>query len=104
MIQTLNPKQAEALIAEGTYDVIDVREPNEWATGHIERARLVPLAELRARPQEVLSRDKVIFICAKGLRSLAAARVAESLGLKDLYSLEGGTHGWVSAGLPLVRD
>lgn len=104
MIQIVTPQQAESLVTAGTYDVVDVREPSEWSTGHIANARLVPLAEIRARPREVLPRDGVIFICARGARSLAAARVAESVGLSDLYSLEGGTLGWASAGLPLVRD
>jgi rhodanese-related sulfurtransferase len=104
MIQIVSPKQAESLITAGNYDVVDVREPNEWSTGHIANARLVPLGEIRARPRDVLPRDGVIFVCAKGARSLAAARVAESVGLSDLYSVEGGTHGWTSAGLPLVRD
>ncbi len=104
MIQIVSPRQAESLMSAGTYDVVDVREPNEWSTGHIANARLVPLGEIRARPRDVLPRDRVIFVCARGSRSLAAARVAESVGLSELYSLEGGTHGWASAGLPLVLD
>ncbi len=104
MIQTLTPQEAENLISLGTFDIIDVREPREWSTGHVPHARLVPLAELKAKPQEALPRDGVIFICAKGARSLAAAKVAESVGFTDLYNLDGGTNGWVSAGLPLVKD
>ena len=101
MIQTLTPHEAENLIARGTFDVVDVREPKEWSTGHVPHARLVPLAELKAKPQELLPRDGVIFVCAKGVRSLAAAKVAESAGFTNLYNLDGGTNGWVSAGLPL---
>jgi len=101
MIQTITPHEAENLIARGTFDVVDVREPVEWSAGHVPHARLVPLAELKTKPQEFLPRDGVIFVCAKGMRSLAAAKVAESAGFTDLYNVDGGTNGWVSAGLPL---
>jgi rhodanese-related sulfurtransferase len=49
-----------------------------------------------------LPRDGVVFVCAKGVRSLTAARAAEAVGLQRLYSLEGGTSAWAGAGLPLV--
>jgi rhodanese-related sulfurtransferase len=102
MIQPLTPQQAAALIERGELDVVDVRGPSEWSSGHVPHARSVPLAELATDPRGALPRDGVIFICAKGLRSLTAARVAEAAGLRQLYNLEGGTLGWIGAGLPLV--
>lgn len=104
MIQTLTPQEADSLISQGNVDVVDVREPSEWARGHIPRSRLVPLAQLKAEPNAALKSDRVIFVCAKGVRSLAAARVAETVGLTELYNLDGGTSGWARAGLPLVQD
>ena len=104
MIQSLSPQQAGQLMASGAYDLVDVREPSEWSTGHIAQARLVPLGELKSRPHDALQHDGVIFVCARGQRSLAAARVAQSIGLKQVYSIDGGTLGWASAGLPLVHD
>jgi rhodanese-related sulfurtransferase len=104
VIKTLNPKQAYELIAAGEVDVVDVREPAEWSQGHLEGARLVPLAQLRANPKAVLARDNVLFVCAAGVRSETAARVAASLGLKTLFSLGGGTRAWVKAGLPIVAE
>jgi len=83
-------------------DVVDVREAREWSSGHIPQARLVPLDQLRADPQRALPHDGVVFVCAKGVRSLTAAKLAERLGLHHLYSLAGGTSGWVKAGLPLA--
>ncbi len=104
MIQTLTPRQAQELIAQGDVDVVDVRELNEWHGGHIAGARHVPLAQLRANPMAALPRDGVIFVCAAGVRSETAARVAHSHGLTRLYNLSGGTRGWDKAGLPLVRE
>lgn len=91
-------------MAEGDFDVVDVREPSEWSTGHVPGARLVPLRDLRERPKAALPRDGVIFVCAAGVRSATAARLAVENGLSRVYNLNGGTRGWVRAGLELVRD
>ncbi len=91
-------------MASGEVDVVDVRDPREWSGGHIPGARLVPLEQLRASPNTAIPRDKVVFICAAGVRSQTAARVAASLGHTMIYSLNGGTRAWVKAGLPLVHE
>jgi len=102
MIHSLKVQDALRLIENGSVDVVDVREVSEWNTGHIPGARLVPLDSLRADPTAALPRDNVVFVCAKGVRSLTAAKVAERLGLQQLYNLEGGTSSWARAGLPLA--
>lgn len=104
MINSIEPRQAQELIARGGFDIVDVREPREWSGGHLPGARLVPLDRLKASPKDALPRDGVIFVCAAGVRSETAARLAEANGLTNLYNLSGGTRGWVNAGLPLVRD
>lgn len=96
--------EAHELIARGEVDVIDVREPIEWSTGHIEGSRLVPLDRLRANPKAALTRDGVVLVCAAGIRSLTAARIAEASGLSQVYNLVGGTRAWAKAGFPLVRE
>lgn len=102
MIQSLNVEDAKRMIEVGGVDVVDVRETWEWNTGHIPGARLVPLERLREDPAGALPRDNVVFVCAKGVRSLAAAKLAERMGLGQLYNLEGGTLSWARAGLPLA--
>jgi rhodanese-related sulfurtransferase len=104
MIQSISPQQAQELIAFGELDIVDVRDPSEWSRGHLPGARLVPLNRLRADLQTLLPRDGIIFVCAVGMRSETAARLAEASGRQKLYNLSGGTRSWVSAGLPLVRD
>ena len=104
MIQTITPQEAEALISQGDFDVIDVRDPRDWSVGHIPHARPLPLAEITANPRAVLPRDGVVFVCARGVRSLTAAKAAEAVGLERVYSVEGGTQAWSGAGLPLVSE
>jgi len=102
MVETITPREAAELIATHDVDVVDVRDLEEWTSGHIPKARAVPLEKLRAEPDRSLVRDFIIFVCAKGVRSLTAAKLAERLGFSKLYNLEGGTAGWAKAGLPLV--
>lgn len=104
MVNALTAQEAEALIARGDLDVVDVREPREWSNGHVAGSRLVPLDRLRSSLKGELQRDGIIFVCAAGIRSQAAAKLAEAGGFTRLYNLVGGTRGWVEAGLPLVRD
>jgi rhodanese-related sulfurtransferase len=101
---TLTPEQTRKMIDDGSVDVIDVRNPDEWAGGHLPNARLIPLAELRANPGAYLTRDNVVFVCAAGVRSQTAARLALGVGLTKVFSMSGGTQGWVRAGLPLVNE
>jgi len=104
MITSLTPQQAQDLIALGQVEVVDVRDPAEWCGGHIDGARLLPLNQLRANPKSELKGDGVIFVCAAGVRSQTAARIAAAEGLTRVYNLSGGTRAWVKAGLPLVND
>lgn len=103
MVHSVTPQQAQNLISSGELEVVDVREPREWSNGHLPGARHIPLNRLKASPKSALTRDGVLFVCAAGMRSETAAKLAASNGLTSVYSLSGGTQGWVRAGLPLVQ-
>ncbi len=107
MVVSVTPQQAFELISHGDVDVIDVRNAEEWAGGYVPGARLVPLAELRSDPDAVLASTSdstergMLFVCAGGVRSQTAGRVALAYGHTRVYSVIGGTDSWVRAGLPL---
>ncbi len=85
--------------------VIDVREPAEYARGHILGARNVPLAELERRSAE-LARHKskaVIVCCENGNRSGAALAALKKEGFASVVNLAGGFGAWQQAGLPVER-
>ena len=104
MVHSIGPVEARSLLAESTLDLVDVRDATEWSNGHLPGARHVPLSRLRDGARSELPRDGVIFVCAAGVRSETAARLALAEGFSQIYSLSGGTRAWAKAGLPLVKD
>jgi rhodanese-related sulfurtransferase len=103
MVQTLTPQEMNALLVSGQIEVVDIRDTQEWTDGHIPGARLVPLEDLRADPAKTLPNSNIAFVCGQGLRSLTAAKLAERLGISNVYSLDGGISNWTRAGLELVH-
>jgi rhodanese-related sulfurtransferase/transcriptional regulator with XRE-family HTH domain len=101
MVRTLSVADAQALIAQGGVDLIDVRESHEWQTGHLPGARLLPLGLLTADLQSARLGTKVLFVCESGSRSRRAADFVESHGVPEVFTLEGGTRAWRAAGLPI---
>jgi rhodanese-related sulfurtransferase len=95
--------EGKEMMARDDVAVIDVREPHEYEGGHVPNAKLLPVASVFARREE-LPRDKdVIFVCAVGQRSALACEMAAAAGLTRLYNLEGGTDAWMKAGNPVDR-
>jgi adenylyltransferase/sulfurtransferase len=74
--------------------LIDVRDAQEFATGHIAGARHLPLTELESRLGELRDAPGLIFICLSGARSLRACQLAAAAGLQRLGHLEGGMRAW----------
>lgn len=101
MVRTVAPGEAQVLIAAGDIDVVDVREPHEWAKGHVPGARLVPLGRLTADLAAANLGNRVLFVCEKGGRSQKAAELAEKSRGIEVYSLAGGETAWRAAGLPI---
>jgi rhodanese-related sulfurtransferase len=102
MVVNVTPQRAWELISGGEVEVVDVREPAEWEEGHVPGARLVPLARVRQAPRKSLPEAGVLFICAGGVRSQTAARVAAEHGIERVYSVIGGVSSWIKAGLPVA--
>lgn len=96
-------EEAKEMLSRDDVAVIDVREPHEYSAGHLPGAKLIPVASVFARRDE-LPRDRdLIFVCAVGQRSALACEMAAAAGLTRLYNLEGGTEAWIKAGLPVEK-
>jgi sulfur-carrier protein adenylyltransferase/sulfurtransferase len=74
--------------------LVDVRDAQEFASGHIDGARHLPLAELEAHLGELRAASSVVFICLSGVRSLRACQLATAAGLRRVGHLEGGMRAW----------
>ena len=81
--------------------VLDVREPDEWATGHIPGATLIPLGELSARLGEVPADRTIVVICRSGNRSAQGREILKAAGYAAVTSVSGGMTDWVATGLPV---
>ena len=82
--------------------VLDVREPVEWAHGHIAGSVHIPLMELVQRLAEVPA-GRTVVVCKVGARSAQAAAYLAQQGY-DVANLDGGLVEWVGDGRPLVSD
>jgi rhodanese-related sulfurtransferase len=99
----LSVSEGKEMMSRDDVAVIDVRESPEYNAGHVPDARLIPVASVFARRDE-LPRDKdVVFVCAVGQRSALACEMAAAAGLTRLFNLEGGTEAWIKAGYPVVK-
>ncbi len=101
-MREVNLEKFVAAQADGAV-VIDVREPFEYAAGHVPGARLLPLSQVSVRAAELPKDEPVYVICATGNRSLVAADYLARAGV-DAWSVAGGTSEWQRGGRPVARD
>lgn len=82
--------------------IVDVREPHEWAAGHIPGAVHIPLGEVPLRLAEI-PEGTVQVICLAGGRSLRAAEWLNENG-REAINVAGGMKAWAHAGLPMEAE
>lgn len=78
------------------FTLLDVRQPEEYEAGHIPGAKLIPLADLGSRIDELAVGKPTIVYCAIGGRSRVAAQMLAGKGFKEIYNLSGGIKAWHS--------
>jgi len=98
---TVDVARARAL-QEGGAQLIDVREPGEFAAGHACGARNIPLDQLANRIGEVDRAGTVLVICQSGNRSKVGRDLLARQRVADARNVAGGTKAWRAAGLPLA--
>lgn len=101
----VNPAEATLLINRQDAQVIDVREPDEFAAGHLPEARNIPAAKLAERMDEIqkFKEKPLILCCASGVRSARACGELKKHGFTRLHTLAGGIDSWRQAGLPVKK-
>ena len=103
---TIAPAEAAAAAASGHGILLDVRTPAEFREVHAQGAILLPLdvlSALRVEEARAANPGPVYLLCASGIRAIKAAELLQRAGFDDLRLVEGGTHAWIAAQLPVVR-
>lgn len=106
-VTTMSPKQLHDLVQSGnSVELIDVRTPVEYREVHVGFARNVPLDQLDAA-KLIAGRNgsgpPLYVICRSGSRGKQACEKMVAAGYTNVVNVEGGTHAWDQAGLPVVR-
>jgi rhodanese-related sulfurtransferase len=99
----LDAAEVERHMREDGWAVIDVREPDEVAAGHIAGTRHLAMGQLTAAAETIDRDAPVVFVCRSGSRSGMAAEAFRQAGW-EAYNLRGGLLAWVEAGLPLEPE
>ncbi len=92
----IDPQEAQRRLNGGAI-LIDVREPEEYATARIDGARLIPMQEIPAEIQKLeglAAGGELLLLCHHGVRSLQAAQWLREHGLGNSYSVSGGIDRW----------
>lgn len=90
-------------LKSGTTILIDVREPEEFQSGRIERAKNIPLGQITYTDMLGYKNKKIVMYCRAGVRSLLACqKIMQDEANLELYNLGGGIKTWQEAGLPVL--
>ena len=80
--------------SRGKHFLLDVREPNEFATARIEGSTLIPLGELATRLNEIPADERVVVHCKLGGRSAKAVALLQQSGFSNVWNVAGGITAW----------
>jgi len=86
--------------------VIDVRESDEFVSGHIVNSRHIPLAQLtdNLKSLEKFKTRPIIVNCRSGSRAAGAVGILRKHGFDEVFTLQGGILAWSQAGMPLEKS
>ncbi len=79
------------------FDILDVRNPEEWQICHIDGAKLIPVSELPARMHELDSARDIVIHCKSGVRSAKAVAILREAGFRKIKNVRGGIIDWARA-------
>ncbi len=91
----ISPADAAALLRENKVRLIDVREPWEIATAHIDGSVAMPMGDVPARAHQELDPDEhLVVLCHMGMRSMNVTAWLRNQGFEQVQSLRGGIDAW----------
>lgn len=104
MIKSATAAELHKWLQSGEAALVDVREADEYAAGHIAGSTFLPLATVTAKALPSYQGKKLVMQCRSGGRSRAAcAKLTQEIADLEVYNLEGGITAWVNAGFPIEK-
>ena len=105
-VPNLSATEAVLMLNRDKPLVLDVRDATEFAAGHIQGAKNIPVAELANRLKEIEKfKDKPVLVhCQKGMRAKSACNTLKAQQFSKLNNLQGGLDTWIEAKLPVVKN
>lgn len=89
---------------KGAYQILDVRERDEWEAGHIPGSVHAPYHSIRSIPDQLHAAGKIAVICASGQRAAVGASLIQRYGARHVtHVVDGGVPEWVRRGWPVER-
>jgi len=82
--------------------IIDVRETDEYVSGHVSGATHIPLGTVSNNMEPFRSDDDIYVICQAGGRSMRACEFLHDQGITNVVNVIGGTAGWIALGNPVT--
>jgi rhodanese-related sulfurtransferase len=93
-VKTVSVDELASRMARGKQVIVDVRDPHEFASGHVPGAVNVPLGRLTGAVGGLDPGAETFLICQSGNRSATAARLLARAGFDHAFSVKGGTAAW----------
>lgn len=104
VIVDLTREELKARLDEGSVLLIDVREPHEFAAGHIPGSVSMPLSSFHPAELPDVAGQEIVFSCAAGVRSRHALVMAQAAGLPIEAHYIGGFKDWAMAGEEIAYE
>lgn len=104
-VPNVSSSEAVNLINRSHAIVVDVRDAEAFASGHIAEAKSLPLDDLQDRLSELKKyKNKPILVnCQKGISGVKACNILKEAEFKEVHHLKGGLDAWVNAKMPIVK-
>ena len=102
-LTNIEPQDAVKLINSEAV-VIDLRNAEAFARGHIVNAKNIPFDELQANKDKIAkyAKKSIVAVCDAGITSGKVVHSMRKSGIENVYGLKGGINAWTQANLPLV--
>ena len=106
-VREVSVQDVKSLLDKGeSLHLVDVREDNEWAKGHLPGAKHLGKGIIERDVENAIPDrgSRIVLYCGGGFRSALAADNLQNMGYENVLSMDGGYSGWKNAGLPTTQD